>query len=75
MKENEILEELERLKKLHEDKFINDEKLLERLAEIEKKRKENLKESISKQKADNLNLMISSFSLSDIETLIKNSMI
>lgn len=75
MKESKIKERLEELKKLNEAGFISDEKLLERLDELEKKRKENLKESINKQKTNNLNLLIRNFSMSDIEKLTKKSMI
>lgn len=75
MKESKIKERLEELKKLHDAGFIDDEKLLEKLDELEKLRKANLKESIEKQKVSNLNLIKESFSITDIELLINNSMI
>lgn len=74
MKENEINEQLEQLKRLRDEGFLKDEDLLEKLKKIVE-RKENLKNSINQQKLININMLLNEFSESDILLLINKSMI
>lgn len=67
----EIEEELAKLKRLHDDGFLKDEDLINKLKEIVKRR-EKLKKSIEDQKDVNLDFAIKNFTVSDLLFLINS---